>query len=444
MDQRPLLALLGIAVVATAVAVSEKVSEPPKRPDRVIVTYWEKWTDFEAAAMRQVVDEFNKRQDKIYVDYLSVSGIDSKTLLATAGGIPPDLAGLFGANLPLYAYQEAIMPMDELARDAGLKREDYIPVFWDICTYKGKLYSLPTTPATTALHYNKKLLRDIGWDPEKPPATIEELDAMDQKMAQKDKLGHVARAGFMPSEPGWWSWSWPYFFGGSLVDEKGKITTDTKENIRGYEWMQSFAKRYGVNQVQSFQQGFGTFNSPRNAFLDNKVATVLQGVWMANFIQKYVPDMDWGASPFPTPADRPDLKGKVIADLDIIVIPKGAKHPKEAFEFLKFVQSQEGMELLCLGQKKFSPLMKVSPEFYAKHPNPFIKLFRDQSLSVNVFNTPRTPIWNRYQQELQKGIDEMNLLKKEPTQALKEVRERVQPMQDEVDEIERLRGVKNP
>ena len=69
------------------------------------------------------------------------------------------------------------------------------------------------------------------------------------------------------------------------------------------------------------------------------------------------------------------LANSTIADEDILVIPRGCKHPKEAFEFIKFVQSQHGMEELCLGQKKFSPLVKVSKDFFRKHPNPYVKLF---------------------------------------------------------------------
>ncbi len=441
MDRGTLLTTLGAAVIFASVWTTEAISTPPKHEGRVVVTYWEKWTDFEADAMRAVVNEFNKSQDKIFVEYLSQSGIENKTMMATAGGIPPDLAGLYGPNLPLYAYYQAVTPLDEMCKQAGIKREDYIPVFWDICTYKGKLYSLPTTPATTALHYNKKMLRDAGWNPERPPETIEQLDQLDEMVMKKDKDGHVLRAGFLPSEPGWWNWCWPYFFGGSLIDDMGNITPDTPEDVRAYDWMQSFSKRYGASQAQSFHQGFGSFNSPQNAFLDGKVATVLQGVWMANFIQKYVPDMDWAASPFPVPADKPNLKGSTIADLDIIVIPRGARHPKEAFEFLKFVESQKGMELLCMGQKKFTPLMKVSPEFYAKHPNPFIKLFRDSALNSNVFYTPRTPIWNQYQQELGNAIDKMNLLDKEPPkELLADVRKRMQPLQDEVNKIEKIRA----
>ncbi|MBX3112307.1 MAG: ABC transporter substrate-binding protein [Fimbriimonadaceae bacterium] len=434
---------LGLALTAVVVSVAEteRVSRPKTYPGRVLVTCWSGWTDFEADAMRRVIDNFNRRQDKVHVEYLSVSGIEEKTMLATAAGVPPDLAGIAGANVPLYAYYHALTPLDGMCAEAGIKRSDYIPACFDLCTYKGTVYSLPATPATTALHYNRAVLREAGWDPDRPPRTFSELDRMDEMVMRKDSDGHVTRAGFLPTEPGWWPWSWPYFFGGTLMDKAGRITTDLPENVRAFTWMQSFARRYGSSQMQSFRQGFGQFNSPRNAFIDGSVATVMQGVWMANFIQKYNPKLDWAAAPFPHPDDRPDLAGRVIVEQDIVAIPRGAKHPREAFEFLKYLQSQEGMETLCLGQKKFSPLLKVSPDFYAKHPNPYIKLFRDQALSHNAFFTPRTPVWNEYQRELQNAIDKMNLLDPTPPKTLlAQVRERVQHLQDEVDHVDALRA----
>lgn len=433
------IALTTVAIVAS-VAESERVSQPAEYPGRELVTCWSDWTDFEADAMRQVIDRFNKRQDKIYVKYLSVSGMEDKAMLATASGIPPDLATISIHNLPLYAFYGALTPLDDMCREAGIKSTDYIPACFDLCTYRGKTFALPLCSATTAFHYNKKILRESGWDPDHPPQTIDELARMDAMVMRKGPDGRVTRAGFLPTEPGWWPWSWPYYFGGALTDKDGRITTDRPENVRAYKWMQSYAAKYGVNQVQTFRQGFGQFNSPRNAFIDGSVATVLQGAWMANFIQKYNPDLEWGAAPFPHPDDRPDLAGRVTVELDIISIPRGAKHQKAAFEFLKYVQSQEGIEMLCLAQKKVSPLLAVSPGFSARHTNPFIKLFRDQALSPNAFGPPRTPVWSQYQRELQTAIDKMNLLDPTPPETLlARVRERVQKLQDEVDYVNTLR-----
>ncbi|HCD34003.1 MAG TPA: hypothetical protein DER01_16450, partial [Phycisphaerales bacterium] len=73
-------------------------------PDgRLILTYWEKWTGFEAQAMQQIVDDYNQSQQKVYVKMLNVSQIDQKLLLAAAGGNPPDIAGLWSHTINIYA-----------------------------------------------------------------------------------------------------------------------------------------------------------------------------------------------------------------------------------------------------------------------------------------------------------------------------------------------------
>ncbi|MHA4875075.1 hypothetical protein, partial [Enterococcus faecium] len=81
---------------------------------------------------------------------------------------------------------------------------------------------------------------------------------------------------------------------------------------------------------------------------------------MANYIGMYDKKLDWFAVPFPHPKDRPDLAEVSFANFDTLQIPKGAKHPREAFEFIAFVQTQKEMEKLCASHGKNSPLTKVS------------------------------------------------------------------------------------
>jgi ABC-type glycerol-3-phosphate transport system substrate-binding protein len=76
------------------VGCQEKASD-----GRVHITYWEKWSGFEAEAMQRTVDQFNRSQNKIVVEYLPLSNVDRKTLIATAGGDPPDVVGLWAFNV---------------------------------------------------------------------------------------------------------------------------------------------------------------------------------------------------------------------------------------------------------------------------------------------------------------------------------------------------------
>jgi len=333
---------------------------------------------------------------------------------------------------------------------AGFDRSVFIDHFMKLGEYRGKTWAIPIVPASLALHWNKRLFREAGLDPEKPPTTIEEMDAMAAKLTKwevtlpngekKIESGYLTdvpasqkrliQAGFLPGEPGWWNYGWGYYFGGNLLQGQDKITADTPENVRGFNWVASYSKNLGIDVIKRFRSGFGNFSSPQNAFLSGKVAMVLQGVWMYNFIEKYAPGMQWAAAPFPYPADHPELAGTTNADADVLVIPKDSPHQAEAFEFIQYVMTQKNLEKLALGQKKFTPLNNVSPEFWAAHPNPFIRMFRDVAVSKNAFSIPQTGVWNEYNREMGNAVDLIQNLTVTPQKALTDVQSK---MQDSLD-----------
>src|SRR5439155_24067567 len=83
-----------------------------------VVDYWEKWTGNEATQMQQIVDDFNLtvgQEKKIFVRYLSITAVDKKTLISTAAGVPPDVAGLWDAQAAQFADLDALEPLDQLA-----------------------------------------------------------------------------------------------------------------------------------------------------------------------------------------------------------------------------------------------------------------------------------------------------------------------------------------
>jgi ABC-type glycerol-3-phosphate transport system substrate-binding protein len=231
---------------------------------------------------------------------ITVSQINERFLVSVAGNKAPDIASIFTNNIPSFAEKGSLYPLDELARQHGMSQEDYLPVFWEMCTYRGTLYALPTTGATLALHYNKDLFREAGLDPERPPRTLEELDRMSEQLTRFDAKGRMVRIGFLPTQPGWWHAMWPIWFGGNIWDGHDRLTIDSDEYVRALDWAQGYARKYGSDTLQNFRSGFGNFNSPQDPFLSGQIAMELQGVWMFNFIDKYNPGLDCGVAPFPS------------------------------------------------------------------------------------------------------------------------------------------------
>jgi ABC-type glycerol-3-phosphate transport system substrate-binding protein len=231
-------------------------------------------------------------------------------------------------------------------------------------------------------------------------------------------------AGFVPSNPGWWNFAWGPFFGGALTDGD-KLTVNSKENVEGFEWIAKYAKHFGTQEVQSFQSGFGNFASPNDPFMIGKVATELNGVWKANYVNVYKKGIKWFAVPFPYPDGRPDLAGHSDMSQDVLTIPRGAKHPQEAFEFISYVQRQDVMERLCIGHGKNSPLAKVSDHFFKTHPNPYIRLFDQLARSPKAFAPPKIGIWPQISAEMTVAFQEVNSGQKKPKQALDDAEARL-------------------
>jgi ABC-type glycerol-3-phosphate transport system substrate-binding protein len=419
----------------------------------VEVTYWEKWTGFEGEAMKSTIDLFNSKKFRnakgqiIFCKYLTTANVDRKTLMAIAGGHPPDVAGLWGRATHIFADMNALTDLDSfIQRDPDFKSSAYIESFWRQCAYKrmgdekAKVWCLPTTPAAVALHWNKEMFAAAGLDPERPPQTLAELAEYAEKLNQRDESGRLSKIGFLPPEPGWWNWGWGYFFGGKLNDGIDKITADDPRNIEAWNWLLKFN---GKNESEAadllaFKQGFGTFDSPQNAFLSGRVAMVLQGVWMANFIRFHNPQMKWGCAPFPSSVEHEGGGNNPVTfvENDVIAIPRGSPHPEEAWQVLKFINSKEGMEYLCGakenngGQGKLTPFKDVDPVWLAQHPHPHLQVFIDLAKSKNAISSPQLPVWDEYQAELNNAFEAMWLRKASPEDALKAVQRRMQPKLD--------------
>jgi ABC-type glycerol-3-phosphate transport system substrate-binding protein len=454
-----------IAICVLLVACGGERSESRERP----LIYWEKWTGFEDQAMGEVVEAFNQAQREraaqepsyrpIVVRKVTTSRIEQKLLVAIASGHPPDLAGVFSYLLASYVEKGALTDLTDLAARAGIDESHYAPKYWELARHRGRLWALPTTPSTLALHWNPRLFSEAGLDPERPPATLEELERYAEALTRWEVIDadgitrvrsgylpdvlpekkRLIQVGFLPSEPGFWHWSWGYYFGGQLVDGE-RITTASPENIRAFEWVASFSKRLGVDKLQRFRSGFGSFASPQNPFMVGKVAMELQGVWMSNFIERYAPGMPWRAGPFPHPADRPDLAGANDVEADLIVIPKDAPRPDEAFEFIRFLSSQEMMERLCRGQKKHSPLRVTSTQFLEGHPHPYVSLFQELAYSSGAFRPPQVGVYNEYLRELGAAADDIINLRVDPKAALTRVQGQIQTAYDRELRIVRRRG----
>lgn len=461
LSRRTVVSALGASAVAYAIFGPRGMKATP--PGRVALDYWDKWTGQEGQAMRRIVDRFNASQERIWVRYFSLSAIDQKAMVAIAGGDPPDLLGLWNFSFPAFAESRALVPLDELNESYA---DDLAPVFRDrygeerwvfdperyaepaleLLRYKGMMWGAVSTCSTMALYYNRALFREAGLDPDRPPRTIAELDRVAERLTDFGPGGSVRRAGFVHREPGWWDWIWGFFFGGRLLNEDAtRATAAAPENVRGFEWLQTYPERIGASRLLAFQSGFGNYNSVQQPLLAGKVAMALHGPFLANVVRTFRPDFDYGAAPFPV-EDRlydPDRPIGLI-EADVLCVPRGCRHPREAFEFVAYTQRRECLEALARDHAKPSPLAEVSPGFASDHPNRWIEMHNRLVQSPRAFPKPQTRVWPEYEREFIGKMGAMWDLRIDAAQALREIEARGQEFIDQALERSRRRYGEEP
>lgn len=129
----------------------------------------------------------------------------TKAMTAMKGGQPPQLSVLLSTDVFTLMDEDAIVPMDDIVADKAWFKEFY-PAFMANGQIGGKTWSIPFQRSTIVLYWNKDAFKDAGLDPEKPPATWDEMASMGAKLVKKDASGNVSRWGVEIPSTGYAYW----------------------------------------------------------------------------------------------------------------------------------------------------------------------------------------------------------------------------------------------
>ncbi|MCC6320463.1 MAG: extracellular solute-binding protein [Phycisphaerales bacterium] len=401
------LAAVGAGAILWPGGSRDRVAVPR---GRVELTYWEKWTGRERLALQRIVDRFNHSQNSSWVHLVPISDITSKAMVAIGGGDPPDVVGLFSYSVPGYAEAEAAIPLETFAQ-RGLPPIDwpsYLPAIRNLLWHEGRAWAGVNSCYTLALYGNRALFMEADLDPDLAPRTIAELDSLAAKLTVTGAEGRIERAGFLQNVPGWWPYFWPTMFGGNLFDAAtSRATCATDACIDAFSWCGRTAGRFGVSATRAFAAGFGrSMHTADDPFFSGRQAMIVQGPWIANFVRELKPDLDYFVAPLPVPESLAHAASPVgQIEADVLMIPRGCRHPDEAYRFLLFMQQPEVQEELALAHAKPSPFLSVSPGFATAHPNRGLAVHEAIARSPAVQTLPRTRAWKSYADMLGSAFD---------------------------------------
>ena len=353
-------------------------------------------------ALKEAIKTFNEEHDDIQVEGTyakSSSTSDDKLLTATAGGNPPDIAFFDRFKVSSWVEQDSLTDITEYAEKDDISKDDFYSFAWDEAHYNDKLYAIPLSTDSRLLYYNKDQFKEVGLDPNEPPKTIDELEEVSMKLT-KPKGNRFERIGFIP----WYNqgqlFTWGLSFGGTFFDEEtGKVTPNSPEIVEALDWLSDYASEYGVSQMTGFADSAGS--DAQDPFLTGQLSMKVDHPGGVTMIEKYKSDLNYDVAPVPTPSGENFTTWSGGMSL---VIPKGAKHADEAWEFLKFMANEEGQKIYSEISGDLAAVESANIDLYEDHDKKqkFIELLPEAHHRPLISES--SLYWNELEDALEKAI----------------------------------------
>ena len=325
-------------------------------------------TNQDAAARQSLVDAFTARHPDISVRLQAIQGTDwadffAKILTMVAAGTPPDVCVVATEGAQLFAERLA-EPLDEFIKRDAAQVQDYFddvhPSLIEAFMYKGSFYQMPIDFNAANMYFNTEAMRRAGVPYPAADWTHQDFLTMARQMRQAAGSGFVPFywtnrlwGGIVPwlyindtsfltetKSPGG-EWLWDRFY----PDHKGEYSG-------GFLWEGSNASDPKVAESFEFvralvEEGLGTSpaqgggNELVGQFSGGSIGmTPAGGFWVQGLSEAGLTPQDYDVAYFPKWRTQRHQFGAAG-----YAILKTSERKDEAWEWVKFCTSREGMQL---------------------------------------------------------------------------------------------------
>ncbi len=349
MNVKKIMALGLASVSVLALGACGNKGETKKKEEasgeKVTLKYlnWNFGTKGDKNLERMMIDNFNKSQDKIKVEIDETAEgenyVDKLNTEASAGKMPD----IFMINdIPSSIKNDWLLDISDMANgDADFKSIPAGSV--DTTKVDGKVVAVPFARHIFGYFVNNDLLDKLNQDPITNDSTVPEfVDAVKKATDINNKYIGTNRAdamiewlpGELNKDLGWFTYT------------DGQFHLDSKEMIETMDTVKDLATNgYSFDNLTDDQKAKFTDPDSGKSFKAGEIAYFYNGTYFADEVKK---DANFNFSFVGLPGGRQGVSH------DYLGIAKSTKHPKEAFEFAKYMSfGKKGMlERIKLADKE--------------------------------------------------------------------------------------------
>jgi len=302
LSRRDVLRGLGVTALAGAIAGCAGTDDGVGPDGRVTIELWHGQNDNGRKVIEALIADFQRGHPDIVVDTSGgalADGLLEKVMTALASGSHPDIAYIFGADLPSVARSPQVVDMTDEVHSWSVPWTDYWQPARDAVTVNGRVRAVPAVVDTLALVCNKSLFDRAGIELPEPGWTWSNF------LATAKKLTDPAAGVFGTGWPGagdedtvWRLWPLVWNLGGEIIDPDGTGIGFRQAGERALGVVRQLAadRSVYIDPKTGSEQMYQVFDAGRMGML-------LTGPWQLPDIRQS--GVDYQVVPMPTFDGRP-------------------------------------------------------------------------------------------------------------------------------------------
>jgi multiple sugar transport system substrate-binding protein len=323
-------------VTATEAPKETEEAKETEAVDPVTLKVYTWWDVTKFAHLQTMQAEFEAANTDIKLEFVTIpSGYADAMITKLAAGEIPDVMMLAMDQVPRYALQGMLLPLDDLASQEY--KDSLYDVVKNALTVNGTMYAAARDVTPKVIYLNTKMFADAGIAIPADTWTMNDFVEIAKQLTKG--TGQTEQWGYYWKNYIDQTYAMIAAFGGKLYAEDGKssvLSTDanTKEAL---QFMYDLYNTYKVcpSEAQAAQFGDNEFS----AFMANKVAMQVGALSTAS-------TFDANATEY-TVLPMPFVKGvsQTSSFVNTWVIPTTAKNPDLSWRLVEFLSGQEGQQI---------------------------------------------------------------------------------------------------
>jgi multiple sugar transport system substrate-binding protein len=304
----------------------------PVTHGHVNITVWEGYTDAESTAIKKLAAQFNASHPHITVTPQFYGNNDyalQKVLAAIAGGKPPDISYLYGANAANIASTSKVVALTNFVHaDPSFGWNHFWPFERAVASVGGKVVGVPALVDDLALVYNKKLFAQAGITPPTANWTWNDFEQAAIKLTNpaKKQFGW-AYVNDASEDTVWRFWAMLWQAGGSILSPDSKRAAfNSPAGVKALSLLQTLAQHRAIYLDNGSDNYLPVFDS-------GHIAMLWTGPWDLGQIS--AAKVDYGVQILPADVNHQTISGPD----NWVVFNNGSSHVAAAYEFLKWFTS---------------------------------------------------------------------------------------------------------